>query len=342
MTIQNKSMDQSIKISIVIPVYNAQKYLRMCVDSALEQTYRDFEIILVDDGSSDSSGDICDDYERRYPFVRAVHKPNGGASSARNAGMKEARGEYIHFIDSDDMLALEKVYEQLAEKALDGENEIVFFRRERVREDGGETEAVQPEYKIDGVFAGDVLGHVLENKYEMTLTCPVNKIFLRKLLLDNELYFREGLEHEEDEWLPRVVSCAHRVWFDRGVYYTVRNHPGSMSRDRSEERNAARACSKVYIAASGIEYMEPKKLPPDTMAMIASYYWDYLIDACVECGGFKAKENRERVIGELEKNKSFFESSRYLKSRNRRFLGVMFRLLGIRTTVYFIGRRYEK
>lgn len=91
-------------LSIIIPIYNAEKYLNMCVDSILQQTYRHFELLLVDDGSRDSSPQICDGYERRDPRVRAIHKPNGGCSSARNLGIELSRGELLTFVDSDDYL----------------------------------------------------------------------------------------------------------------------------------------------------------------------------------------------------------------------------------------------
>ena len=119
------------KISVVIPSYNSIKYLTQCVGSVLSQTFRDFEIILVDDGSIDGSEKLCDEYAAKYPFIRVIHQENAGASAARNAGLREAQGEYIHFIDADDMLSGDHVYSELFDAALDGENQIIFFRRER-------------------------------------------------------------------------------------------------------------------------------------------------------------------------------------------------------------------
>ena len=89
-------------ISVIVPVYNVEKYLNKCVYSILNQSYRDLEIILVDDGSTDSSGRICDELSKLDPRILVVHKNNGGLSDARNAGMKIANGNYISFIDSDD------------------------------------------------------------------------------------------------------------------------------------------------------------------------------------------------------------------------------------------------
>lgn len=90
------------KISVIVPVYNTEKYLRRCIDSILAQTFIDFELLLIDDGSKDSSGAICDEYAAKDPRVRVFHKENGGVSSARNAGLANARGEWISFVDSDD------------------------------------------------------------------------------------------------------------------------------------------------------------------------------------------------------------------------------------------------
>lgn len=95
--------------SIIVPVYNSSQYLNRCIDSILNQTYHDFELILVDDGSTDDSGNICDAYAQQDKRIRVFHKPNGGVSSARNKGIKEALGEYIIFVDSDDYIWPERL-----------------------------------------------------------------------------------------------------------------------------------------------------------------------------------------------------------------------------------------
>lgn len=91
------------KFSIIIPVYNVEPYLRRCVDSVLSQSFNDYEVILVDDGSPDRCGEICDEYARNNKSVKCIHRENGGISVARNTGLNAATGEYVIFIDSDDM-----------------------------------------------------------------------------------------------------------------------------------------------------------------------------------------------------------------------------------------------
>ena len=112
------------KLSIIVPVYNSEKYLCRCVDSILAQTFTDFELLLIDDGSEDESGNICDEYVVKDSRVRAFHKNNGGVSSARNLGLNKAKGEWIAFIDSDDYVDVSYCYE-LLRKAQKNDTDIV-------------------------------------------------------------------------------------------------------------------------------------------------------------------------------------------------------------------------
>lgn len=92
------------KLSVIVPVYKAEKYLHRCVESILTQTFTDFEILLIDDGSPDRSGEICDEYAKKDSRIKVFHKLNGGASDARNVGLDNAQGEYVCFVDSDDVV----------------------------------------------------------------------------------------------------------------------------------------------------------------------------------------------------------------------------------------------
>ena len=126
------------KVSVIIPVYNAEQYLKRCLDSVLAQTYQDFEIICIDDGSTDNSGAICDEYAKKDSRIRILRKENGGVSSARNAGLNIAEGEYITFIDSDDYVDtdyMQTLYENLegADAVASGSREVAGDVVTRVR-----------------------------------------------------------------------------------------------------------------------------------------------------------------------------------------------------------------
>lgn len=119
--------------SIILPVYNVAPYLKRCVRSITEQSFRDYELILVDDGSTDGSGDICDDLVREHPAARVIHKSNGGLASARNAGLELARGQYIWWVDSDDWIKADAL-EILHRTILDGKYDIIRFNYYRIED----------------------------------------------------------------------------------------------------------------------------------------------------------------------------------------------------------------
>ena len=119
-------MDNQALISVIIPVYNVEEYLRECIDSVLNQTFSDFEVILVNDGSTDSSGEICDEYVEKDERVTVIHQKNGGLSVARNIGLSEANGKYVYFLDSDDYIS-ENALATLLNIAENDSSDIVFF-----------------------------------------------------------------------------------------------------------------------------------------------------------------------------------------------------------------------
>ncbi len=112
-------------LSVVVPIYNAEKYLKVCIDSIINQTFRDFEIILVDDGSEDNSGTICDEYAEGYDFVRVIHQKNSGVIAARKAGVSIACGRYITFVDSDDWID-RAMYEKMLSDAEENEADVII------------------------------------------------------------------------------------------------------------------------------------------------------------------------------------------------------------------------
>ena len=121
------------KISVIVPVYNAEQYFRECIDSILRQTYTDFELIIVDDGSTDRSGDIADKYAVADKRVRVLHKQNGGQSSARNAGLDICTGKFIAFVDADDYIHSEMLA-RLMNMVLENDCQVAICQYKRVRE----------------------------------------------------------------------------------------------------------------------------------------------------------------------------------------------------------------
>ena len=133
-------------VSIIVPVYNAEKYLNRCIDSILSQTMTDFELLLIDDGSKDDSGRICDEYSEKDARVRVFHKTNGGVSSARNLGLDNAIGDWITYVDADDRCSYEYL-EHLLSKVDEGTDLIISYAV--ICDSIGEKAEVYPEYRVN-------------------------------------------------------------------------------------------------------------------------------------------------------------------------------------------------
>ncbi len=173
-------MTENKKISIIIPVYNAEKYISRCVDSIISQTCNNWELILINDGSHDSSGAICDEYAARDHRIKAIHRPNGGASSARNAGIDAATGEYICFVDADDFVSPTMLADFLSAP----ESDIVISSIEILYGEKSHTMIVKP-------FSGnlDEFFRNVRNLNPHLLGSPCNKLYKRDLINRWHIHF---------------------------------------------------------------------------------------------------------------------------------------------------------
>ncbi|MBU3841903.1 MAG: glycosyltransferase [Candidatus Fusobacterium pullicola] len=191
------------KISIIVPVYNVEKYLRKCVDSILNQTFKDFELILVDDGSIDTSGKICDEYNLKDNRIKVIHKENGGLSSARNAGLDIAQGEYIGFVDSDDWIELD-MYEELYKICKENDTDVGIVGINY----GGASEKKKSK-KIEIYSNKLILDDLVYNKGK-EITWPAwNKLWLKKVI--GESRFKEGRIYEDGLFLYSLSSKIKKV-----------------------------------------------------------------------------------------------------------------------------------
>lgn len=210
------------KISIIVTIYNTEKYLKKCVDSLCGQTYSNLEILLVDDGSKDQSGFLCDEFAKTDARIKVIHKENGGLISAWKAGVKESCGDYLCFVDSDDWID-EDMIEEMAQH-LTGEEEIVASDYVMERDDGSREYVWQQlppgEYlrrDVEEKVIPNLLGR--ENRYVTMSRCM--KLISRKLILENQKYSDPAVIMGEDVtvMLPSLIDCARLVIMDHKAYY---------------------------------------------------------------------------------------------------------------------------
>ena len=194
--------------SVIVPVYNVEKYLHECVDSILRQTFSDFELILVDDGSKDTSGNICDEYAAKDQRVKVIHKENGGQSTARNLGVKLAKGEYAVFLDSDDMFADNHFLEDLKNKS-EKNPDIIVFRYCKYYEDGRTNECGISLSDIDNSCKADLLRELVRRD---AFFCSCwSKCTKMCILKDNNIEFDVALSCEDMDWYKMASERSDRT-----------------------------------------------------------------------------------------------------------------------------------
>lgn len=218
------------KVSVIVPVYNAEKYLHECVNSILNQTLSDLELILVDDGSTDSSPVLCDQYAAQDARVKVIHKANGRAASARNAGLRAATGEYVAFVDSDDWISSD-MYEKMLQTGADvtlcdyvrfqNEREIPFTQKSVVAgfyDKPQMREKIYPHLVMDGI------------EYPITISNWA-MLISREIIIENQLSYREDIHVSEDApFGSEVLYCANSFAYLAGArFYHYRMTNGSVS-----------------------------------------------------------------------------------------------------------------
>lgn len=196
------------KVSIIVPVYNSEAFIRKCLDSLVSQTYKYIEIVIVDDGSKDNSYSICKEYGEKYSYIHIIQKENGGVSSARNCGLDYATGEYISFVDADDYVEKEYVQRLMihANAFPDTVIKLGFFH-----ENIQGVPVDKEEYGGEGFYSIDEID--ISCKYDYSTVCA--KLFPRKLIDDknNILRFREDIHYGED-----YLFCINAILRGRGLF----------------------------------------------------------------------------------------------------------------------------
>ncbi len=230
-------MNNEYLISIIVPVYNVEPFISECINSILIQSYKNFELILVNDGSTDNSPTICEQYASKDKRIKVIHKANGGLSDARNWGLKFSSGEYVVFLDSDDYWndcdALFSLYSLLNKYS---EVDVVFFRRFTFEENISQHIRYFPQFnlnKINGCEKSDVLSYLIPNGLFIPSAC--NKLVRRKILIDNNIWFEKGIYSEDIDWNFSLTLHADNFYAINLPFYAYRRRSGSITNSIREK-----------------------------------------------------------------------------------------------------------
>ena len=228
---ENPTQKQQEKIenplfSLIVPIYNVERYLEQCIESVLAQDYQNYELILVDDGSPDNSIDICTKYAKQYSNIVFIHKINGGVSDARNAGIQIARGEYLMFLDSDDYWEGTTILSDLQKIITENNPDTIFNYMSSVYPDKIVNHYINRD-KLIGSFRGDFQGLYQDGIY---LGFPFTKTIKRELILKNHLFFIKGRSFEDVVWSFFLTKYISSYAIYKNCFYMYRRErKGSIS-----------------------------------------------------------------------------------------------------------------
>ena len=318
-------------ISVIVPVYNAEKTIERCVNSITGQTFADMEILLINDGSKDNSAFLCDKLAEGDKRVRVIHKENAGVSAARNTGMDEATGKYILFVDSDDYLPLNYVEEMVKAQNEFGEEAFVWTAIRVISENNSIPESCYfyDEEKYTEVCRKDVLK--LSAKY--LLNSPVNKMYLREVLNQNNLRMKQDISIAEDllfnlQYLDAVGEVPIVV-LNQVTYYYVRN--GQPSLDSGYRKNYY-AIHKMVLGKMW-KYIKKWQVPKEDIPLFHKRYWEYMQSSfanleCKKCSlnSFGKFVEKSRITADRHFQKSLVQKKdilgrgSYLMWRSRIYL----------------------
>ena len=285
-------------LSIIVPAYNVQEYLRPCLDSFVQSAAAlGDEIMLVDDGATDGTPVICDEYAAQYPCVQVVHQANGGLSAARNAGMDKAQGTYLQFVDSDDWLepgALETIHENLAQQP-----DLLLINVNRYLNGKQVSRSNYSKQMLAGGFEAYLDGYIRTYAVNGQAQCLIIR---REVVQQAELRFHEGILHEDMEWTPLALCAAHSAEILEEPVYAYRlAREGSITAGLNEAALAKRQHScmeaaRVLAGASTQEEAPRKACLERSAGLVFSQALQYAAGQSDEVLKQLAKDTKQDVL----------------------------------------------
>lgn len=304
------------EISVIVPVYNCEKYVGKCIESILNQTFRDLELILIDDGSCDESGKICDEFKQNDQRVKVIHEKNSGVSIARNVGINVAKGKFIGFVDSDDYLAYD-MYESLYQNLKENDADIAIcgimncFLKELPNGKLKEEQTLQSTTCESGVLSGkEAFSEALKSR--IFSVNPVNKLFAAKFLKEER--FPANKTSEDAFLIPKILAKANRVVYDmKPKYYYVR-HLGSITTSDFKESD----WSVVEAYKEHLDVVKDK-FPNLLEEANFRYYWSYIyvLDKMVKSKSKVRRQDYNKAVDFIKKNFKSIISNRYFSAKRK-------------------------
>lgn len=314
-------------ISIIIPIYNIKDYLEICIESILNQIHDNFEILLVNDGSTDGSELICKKYEQEYDEIYVINKLNGGLSDARNTGLLNAKGKYILFLDGDDFLQ-ENILVDLTKFTLSKDNpDIVIYDYAKFFQSKNEYNSVDRNIisEIIGKKNGvNVLKYLLKNEKSFNWFAW-QCLYKKDMLMQNNLFFEKGRLYEDVLWLPNVLCKAQSVeYFNKTVYIYRLEREGQITSTVTQKS----LIDNVYIPVHWATKLDQFEIEKELKELLMNnftirYYYS------IWFSGFIEYHERKAVVELLKKNKHLLK---YSNGAITKITGILVETIGFNNT----------
>lgn len=260
-------MDKNVLVSVIIPVYNVEKYIKECVQSILDQTYKNIEILLIDDGSIDKSGEFCDNVAKSDNRIRVFHKCNEGLGLTRNYGLKYAKGDYVVFVDSDDYIENDSIFRMLRE-ALFSDADLVVEGYKKITDNNQLIFEEKYDYQIfegmdvKNIFLPRMIGSCPE-KRDSIFTTVCSKLYKRDMIIRNSVNFHSErkLQSEDLGFQMELIPYLKKVIVTNNAGYYYRTNLHSLTTTYKQNRFIESKKVFKYI----VEKIEELELPPETI-----------------------------------------------------------------------------
>lgn len=297
-------------LSIIVAIYNVEKYVEKAIQSIMAQTYQDTEILLVDDGSTDGSGRICDEYAQKDNRITVIHKKNGGLSDARNAGLEKAKGDYVAFVDGDDYLH-PKMYEVLMRSIGLYKADMAICEFQTVEEAETPEESLEETEEKIHTFSGREM-YAMFDRLEMTVAW--NKVYKKSLFA--QIHYPVGRLHEDESVIHHLAGASKTIVFiERKMYYYVVRNGSIMSRmnlQRIEDMKAAMEDRILFFKAQE----EPLLAQKTAYRLVNSLImFDQTAHQKNDAGKKKVRKEVKKALKELLSKDAFFEDREGRKAR---------------------------
>ncbi len=324
-------MSENVCVSIIIPAYQAGKYLADCVTGVLSQSFTNFEAILIDDGSTDETSELCDAYAKTDPRIHVIHQENGGLSAARNAGLSIASGEYVLFLDADDFWDDQDALANLAERIGQTHADVLNFSYKKYYEDTGEKVPYFEQLPaMPDTLSGnkEQADYLTENGLYIASAC--NKLIRRGLLGTPEMRFEKGIFSEDIVWCLKLLLEAQSLDFICENFYCYRQRKGSITHT-IDDKKCRDLCDNILKCAELL-----KEADEDVKAS-AERYTAYQLGTFFKNQAMADLPQKE-CIQELKGLKSLLK--KHGNSKKLKLLDLSCRLIGFKGTCALIRLAY--